>query len=63
MRTTSSQAIAEEVELVIAMFGWPDQIVSDNGPQYQGQPFKTLTDKCGIEDITSSPDAPIKRFY
>ena len=58
MRTTTSQAIAEEVEKVIAMFGRPDQIISDNGPQYQGQPFKVLMDKYGIEHITSSPRYP-----
>ena len=58
MRTTTSQAIAEEMEKVIAMFGRPDQIISDNGPQYQGQPFKVLMDKYGIEHITSSPRYP-----
>ena len=58
MRTTTSQAIAEEVEKVIAMFGRPNQIISDNGPQYQGQPFKVLMDNYGIEHITSSRRYP-----
>ena len=33
----------------------PDEIRSDNGPQYAGQEFKEFCRRWGIEHVTSSP--------
>ena len=37
------------------MFGKPQRIYSDNGPQYNDQTFKKFAKDWGIEHITSSP--------
>ena len=38
-----------------SMFGRPDKISTDNGPQYTGQAFKTFTETWGITHVTSYP--------
>jgi hypothetical protein len=58
MNKTTSEAVAEETEKVLAMFGRPDEIFSDNGPQYVGKPFQDLMQRWGIQHTTSSPRYP-----
>ena len=58
MKTTSSAAVAEKIEETMSLFGRPDIIFSDNGPQYQGKAFKLFIEEWGIEHVTSSPRYP-----
>ena len=58
LRNTSSASVATAISTTFSLFGVPTQIVSDNGPQYTGQPFKAMCKKWGIRHITSSPRYP-----
>ena len=51
----TSAAVTEVVEEACSMFGRPDQIRSDNGPQYASEHFKSFCREWGIEHMTSSP--------
>ena len=51
----TSRSVAEKLSQYCAMFGRPDKILTDNGPQYTGQAFKTFTETWGITHVTSSP--------
>ena len=51
----TSHAVAERLSRYCAMFGRPDQILTDNGPQYTGQAFKKFVETWGVTHVTSSP--------
>ena len=51
----TSRAVADKLSQYCSMFGRPDEIFTDNGPQYTGQSFKTFTETWGITHVTSSP--------
>lgn len=42
----------------MSLFGRPDEILTDNVPQYTGQAFKGLVKEWGVRHITSSPHYP-----
>ncbi len=54
----SSHAVAQKMQGHMSLFGRPDEIITDNGPQYTGQPFKKFIADCGIKHTTSSPHYP-----
>ena len=58
IHATTSENITEEIRKAVSLFGRPDEIVSDNGPQYIGKPFQDFVHKWGIQHITSSPRFP-----
>ena len=39
-------------------YGIPEEVVSDNGPQYSSQEFGDFAKECGFRHITSSPHFP-----
>lgn len=39
----------------MSLFGRPDEILTDNGPQYMGQTFQAFMKRWGITHVTSSP--------
>ena len=49
-------AITDVIEDMFGMFGRPDPIRSDNGPQYASAHFTAFCKSRGIEHITSSPN-------
>ena len=51
----TSRSVAVKLSQYCSMFGRPDQILTDNDPQYTGQAFKTFTETWGITHVTSSP--------
>ena len=51
----TSQAVTDRLKAYCALFGRPDEIMTVNGPQYSGQPFKKFVDSWGINHVTSSP--------
>ena len=51
----SSDAVTEKMKTYCAMFGRPDEIMTDGGPQYTGKQFKEFTKSWGICHTTSSP--------
>ena len=56
--TTTSENVTEEIRKAVSLFGRPDEIVSDNGPQYIGKPLQDFVHKWGIQHTTSSPMFP-----
>lgn len=58
LRNTSSVVVANTLSASFSFFGVPEQIISDNGPQYAGQPFQDMCKKWGIQHTTSSPWYP-----
>ena len=54
----SSHAVNEKMKTYCAMFGRPDEIMTDGGPQYSGKQFKEFTKNWGICHTMSSPHYP-----
>jgi len=55
LKSLSSQAVTEKFRHYCAIFGKPQCVYSDNGPQYTGPAFKEFCNNWGIKHITSSP--------
>ena len=55
--TTSAQVI-QRMKAVFARFGIPDEVVSDNGPQFSSAEFKECTRQLDFKHCTSSPHHP-----
>ena len=51
----TGQHIANHFKQIFAKYGWPDTIVSDNGPCYTSEIFKGLMKKIQVNHIISSP--------
>lgn len=54
-KDTSSNTVASITAKIFSMFGVPNVIISDNGPQFTGQAYRQLMQKYGISHVTSSP--------
>ena len=50
--------IAHHVKQIFAEYGWPDTLISDNGPCYASKVFKGLMAEYHINHIMSSPHYP-----
>uniref|UniRef100_A0AAR2JBB0 Gypsy retrotransposon integrase-like protein 1 n=1 Tax=Pygocentrus nattereri TaxID=42514 RepID=A0AAR2JBB0_PYGNA len=55
--TTSAQVI-QRLKTTFARFGIPDEVVSDNGPQFSSAEFKELAQQMDFKHLTSSPHHP-----
>ena len=58
MKATSATRTIEELRLIFARFGLPEQIVSDNGPQFVAQEFQDFTKSNGILHTRVAPYHP-----
>ena len=54
----TGQHIASHFKLICSEYGWPDTLVSDNGPCYTSEVFTNLMSEYNINHITSSPHYP-----
>ena len=52
------QHIASQFKLICSEYGWPETIVSDNGPCYTSEIFTNLMSEYNVNHITSSPHYP-----
>ena len=50
--------IANDFKHIFAEYGWPDTLISDNGPCYTSKVFKGLVAEYHVSHITSSPHYP-----
>ena len=50
-----AQHIAEHFKTIFSEYGWPDTLVSDNGPCYTAETFANLMKEYAVNHITSSP--------
>ena len=55
---TSSSTVAMETKKTLALFGKPNIIVSDNGPQFIGKPYQDFMTSRERQCVTSSPHYP-----
>ena len=51
----TGQHIADDFKQIFAKYGWPDTIISDNGPCYTSEIFKGLMKEYQVNHITSLP--------
>ena len=58
LKSMTGQHIADHFKQIFAENGWPDMIVSDNGPCYTSEIFKELMKEYQVNHITSSPHYP-----
>lgn len=58
MRSTTSAKTIEVLRGMFASHGLPEEVVSDNGPQFIAHEFKTFMDKNGIKHTRVAPYHP-----
>ena len=58
LKSMSAQHIAEHFKSIFSEYGWPDTLVSDNGPCYAAETFTNLMKEYAVNHITSSPHYP-----
>ena len=54
----TGQHIANHFKLICSEYGWPETLVSDNGPCYTSEIFTNLMEEYNVDHITSSPHYP-----
>ena len=58
LTSMTSQHIATQCKLIFSEYGWPETLISDNGPCYTAEVFTNLMREYSINHITSSPHYP-----
>ena len=54
----TAQHVASHFKLIFSEYGWPDTLVSDNGPCYTVEVFTSLMQEYSMNHVTSSPHYP-----
>lgn len=57
-RVASAETVVAALKDVFSRHGVPETVLSDNGSQYTGAPFKNFATEYGFNHITSSPRYP-----
>ena len=55
LTSTAAQHVTSQMKLVFSEYGWPETIISDNGPWYSAETSTKLMRDYSINNITSSP--------
>ena len=58
MRSTTAEKTIEKLGEMFSRLGFPEQLVSDNGPQFVSQEFKRFLEGSGVQHICSAPYHP-----
>ena len=58
MTSTTTSQVAVKLKAIFARYGIPEQVVSDNGPQFSSEDFKALAHELDFQHITTSPHNP-----
>ena len=58
MPSTTSFAVIEEMKNMFACWGIPEEVTSDNGPQFNAEEFAKFAETFGFTHTTSSPTFP-----
>ena len=58
VKTTSFANLKDHLEELFSVEGIPDEIMSDNGPPFNGKEFSSYLTGLGIRHTTSSPNYP-----
>ena len=59
MTSTTSSSTIRELRKIFTTFGLPEQLVSDNGPQFASAEFSQFLKSNGIKHIKSAPYHPL----
>ena len=58
LKSMSAQHVAKHFKSIFSEYGWPDTLISDNGPCYVAETFTNLMKEYAVNHITSSPHYP-----
>ena len=63
----TAQHVVGHLKVIFSEYGWPDTIVSDNGPCYAAKAFTKTMEEYQVNHITSSPhysqsNGPVEKF-
>lgn len=58
LEDSSSKTVIRKLKQNFARHGIPDKLISDNGPQYTSEYFRSFSRKWDFEHVTSSPGYP-----
>ena len=58
LSSITRKAIAHHMQSIFSEYGWPDTLVTDNGPCYTSEEFQILLQSMSVNHLTSSPHYP-----
>ena len=58
LNSMTAQHVINHFKLIFSEYGWPDTLVSDNGPCYASEVFTKIMQEYNVNHITSSPRYP-----
>ena len=58
LATTTSSSVISALKSLFSRYGIPEEVISDNGPQYASQEFCDFAKEYGFKHTTSSPHFP-----
>ena len=58
LNSMTSQHVINHFKLIFSEYGWPDTLVSDNGPCYASEAFTKIMQEYNVNHITGSPHYP-----
>ena len=58
LSSITGQHIATHCKNICSEYGWPETLISDNGPCYVVEAFTNMMKEYGVNLITSSPHYP-----
>ena len=51
----TGQHVATQCKQIFSEYGWPETLISDNGPCYAAKDFTNMMKEYAVNNITSSP--------
>ena len=54
----TGQHVANQCKLIFSEYGWPETLISDNGPYYTSEAFTSLMKDYSVNQTTSSQHYP-----
>ena len=58
LSSITGQHIANQCKLIFSKYGWPETLISDNGPCHTAGAFTSVMNAYHVNHITSSPNYP-----
>ena len=58
LNSMTAQHVINHFKLIFSEYGWPDTLVSDNGPCYASEAFTKIMQEHNVNHIISSPHYP-----